>query len=542
MRKERKQVVVGLNTGHDGGAAIIVDGDIIYSISEERLNRRRYSHGYLQSFFYCLNAANLTISDISLIVFSSYGKTLPTGYQGDLSGLGISSTKFIYVDHHLSHAYSSYFLSSFDEALVVILDGEGNDNCSESYYIGKGKKLKKIGGNNQKRSPAKGIGRTYESFTNFLGWTDQEAGKTMGLAAFANTTSIKTPLFTVKDTKVSSLLEEKYEKGTIDFVQKYHLPFGKPYNRGMTKGSKLAAAYVQKQTEVAIIELIKQLVKKTKKTKLCLCGGVALNSSTNAKLIQEKIIEDIFILPAASDRGQALGNAIYGYHKLSGDMPKFKLQNDYFGKEYTKKEILDALQRKDSAHVKKKIPRKNIVFKKQKNIVKATAQLIANGKIIGWFQGGSELGPRALGHRSIICDPRSSAMKDILNKRVKHREKFRPFAPSCLAEYASEFFNWSIPSPYMLFVVPIKKEYVKTIPAVRHVDGTARLQTVTKKGNGIYYDLIKEFHKLTGIPIVLNTSFNDNEPIVETPGDAVATFLSTDIDFLAIGDYLAWKK
>jgi carbamoyltransferase len=537
-----KKVVVGISMGHDGGAAIIVDGKIVCAISEERLNRQRYSHGFIQSFFYCLQTANVTTNDISLIVFSSYGETIPLGYQGELKALNIPKDKFIKVDHHLSHAYSAYFLSPFKDSLVIVIDGEGNNNDTESYYIGDGERLVKIGGNNPKRNPAKGIGRTYESFTNFLGWTDQEAGKTMGLAPFADTSSVDIPLFSIDNTCVNGSLENKYEKGAIDFIKQYKLPFGNPYSKGKTKAGILAASYIQRQTELVIVELVKRLVKKTGKRTLCYSGGVALNSSVNAKLIQEKIVDDIFIVPAASDRGQPIGNALYGYQKLVGQIPRNSLKNDYFGRKYSEAEILDALQIKHSAYVRKIVPTKKILYDKQKNIAKTTAKLIADGKIIGWFQGGSELGPRALGHRSIVCDPRNPLMKDILNRRVKHRETFRPFAPSCLAEHVSEYFDFPISSPYMLFVVPIKKNKLDTIPSVRHIDNTGRLQTVIKKDNDIYYSLIYEFYKATGISVVLNTSFNDNEPIVETPGNAIATFLSTEMDYLAIGDYLVWKE
>lgn len=538
----KKTVVVGLNIGHDGGAAIVVDGKVICAISEERLNRQRYSHGYLQSFFYCLKTARVTINDISLIVFSSYGNKLPEKFQGELKILGLPESKFTSVDHHLSHAYGAYFLSPFKDALVVIIDGEGNNSDTESYYLGKEQTLSKIGGNDPKRPEAQGIGRTYEAFTNFLGWTDQDAGKTMGLAPFTDSASIKTPLYEIKNTQVNSLLSEKYEAGAIGFIRKNRLPFGKPYSQGITKQGMLTAAYVQKQTERIVIELIKRLVGKTGKRKLCLAGGVALNSCINTRLIQEKIVDDIFILPAASDRGQPLGNALYGYHKLTSSLPRNPLRHDYFGREYSQAEILAALQRDPDANVRKVVPKKNLVYEQQKNIAKITANLISEGKIIGWFQGGSELGPRALGHRGMVCDPRHQKMKQWLNERVKHREPFRPFAPSCLLEKAAQYYDFPLPSPYMLFVLPVREKYRSTIPAVTHVDYTGRLQTTTGKDNGIYHDLIKEFYRLTGVPVILETSFNDNEPIVETPGDAVSTFLRTEIDYLAIGNYLVWKE
>lgn len=538
-----KKVVVGLNIGHDGGAAIIVDGKIVCSISEERLNRKRYSHGYLNSFFYCLSASSIKIQDISLIVFSSYGESLPGNYQGELKSLGLSSSKFITVDHHFSHAYSSFFLSPFDEALVVVMDGQGNNHDTESYYIAEDQKVVKIGGNSPKRNPAKGIGRTYEAFTNFLGWTDQDAGKTMGLAAYGDCSRIKADLFKLnKSLEVIGALDYKYEKGVIEFLKKYKVNFGLPYSKGQTKEAAIAAAYIQSMTEAVIIELITKLVIKTGKKKLCLSGGVALNCNTNAKLVEKNIVEDIFILPASSDRGQSLGNALYGFQKLTGYIPKNPLRNDYFGRVYSDEEILAALQRKHNSFVKKVVPRQEIVYQKQKNIAKTTASLLKDRKIVGWFQGGSELGPRALGHRSILCDPRDEQMKNILNSRVKHRESFRPFAPSCLQEKTDQYFNFTRGSPYMLFSVPVLLGKRSVIPAVTHKDNTARLQTVNKKDNGIFYDVINEFYGQTGVPVVLNTSFNNQEPIVETPGDAVTTFLSTGIDFLAIGDYLVYKN
>lgn len=539
---QKRKIVVGLNTGHDGGAAIIIDGKLSHAISEERLNRRRYSSGYLNSFFYCLQATKTNINDISKIVFSSYGKNLPKGYMGDLKPLGLSPKIFSNVDHHLSHAYSTYFLSPFDDSLIIVLDGEGNNNMTETYYIGEGQKIKRIGGNNLKRKSSKGIGRTYEAFTNFLGWTDQDAGKTMGLAPFGNVNEFKTELYKISATEIEGYLETKYEQGALNYIDKNNLEFGPLYNNGESKGSKDAAAYVQFHTEKIVIELVKRLVAQTGKRKLCIAGGVGLNSSINSKLILNKIVDDIFILPASSDRGQPIGNALYGYQQITKKIPRTVLKTDYLGRSYSENEILSALRRESKANVTKIIPRKDLYYKKYKNIAKITARLISEGKIIGWFQGGSEFGPRALGHRSILCDPRDPSMKDILNNRVKHRETFRPFAPSCLQEYAYKYFDFPIPTPFMLFVVPVKTVSQNIIPSVVHVDGTGRLQTVTKKENGIFYELISEFHKITGVPVLLNTSFNDNEPIVETPADAVSTFLKTNIDYLSIGNYLVWKK
>lgn len=244
MASSKKTVVVGLNIGHDGGAAVVIDGVIRCAISEERLNRKKYSPGYLNAFFYCLNTLNLKVKDIDLVVFSSYGKRLPPHYQGELKFLGIPSKKFITVDHHLSHAFGAYFLSPFNDALILIIDGQGNENDTESYYIGEGQRIEKIGGNSLTRISAKGIGRTYEAFTNFLGWIDQEAGKTMALAAYGNPSTISIPLFKLKGLEVISDLNYKYEKGVMEFAKRDNLDFGHPYTRGKHPKSANVAAYI----------------------------------------------------------------------------------------------------------------------------------------------------------------------------------------------------------------------------------------------------------------------------------------------------------
>jgi len=543
MRKNQdKIVVIGVNEGHDGGVAVVIDGIVKCAISEERLNRKKYSAGYLNSFFYCLNALDLKIENISLIVFSNYHKPLPNYYQGALKPLGISNQKFITVDHHLSHAFGTYSLSPFEDALILVVDGQGNYNDTESYYVGEGQKIEKIGGNSQDRIPAKGIGRTYEAFTNFLGWIDQEAGKTMALAAYGDPKAFKIPLFTLKGIEVIGGLNYKYEKGVIDFAKRYLLDLGSPYTCGTTQKSAEVAAYIQSETERIITELVRELVKRTGKRKLCMTGGVALNCVANARLLKTGIVDDIFVPPAASDRGQCIGNALYGFYKLTGYFPRQPLHNDYFGREYSEDEITSILRR-EKGHVEKYIPTHcGFQFKRQNSVSKVVAELLAEGKIVAWFQGGSELGPRALGHRSILCDPRKIKLRDRLNQTIKYRENFRPFAPSCFLEKASEYFECDRPFPYMLFALPTKSDKIDKIPAVIHKDGTARIQTVTREENDIFYDLIKEFYKLTGMPMVLNTSFNSREPIVETPENALSTFLKTGLDYLAIGNYLVWKK
>ena len=249
----------------------------------------------------------------------------------------------------------------------------------------------------------------------------------------------------------------------------------------------------------------------------------------NKKVLDNSPFENIFVQPAACDTGIALGCALYGAHMLNGEPPgKHRFKNAYLGKPYNEEEILAALN-----------STANIKFRKEPHMARKAAELLAEGKILGWFEGGGEIGPRALGHRSIICDPSKPGMKDILNARVKHREAFRPFAPSVLKEHVSDYFDLTCESPYMLLIAKVKEDKQKTVPSITHVDGTARVQTVTREDNGRFCELIEEFYKITGIPVILNTSFNiAGEPIVETPADAMKCFMSTEMDFLVIEDYL----
>ncbi len=537
-----KSVIVGLNVGHDGGAAIIVNGKVIAAIGEERLTRQKYTHGYLNALNYCLKEANISIEQVSRFIFSSYGEILPKNFAGDLGNFGIDPQKCSNVDHHLSHAYGAFCLSGFDEAIVVIIDGQGNNNDTESYFLANREKIEKIGGNSQSRFSAKGIGRTYEAVTNYLGWVDQHAGKTMGLAAYGTPNVYEKPLFKLKNLQVEGELNYKYEQGVIEFAKRNNYNFGPIYSKGTTQQSMDLAAYLQKETEAIIVELVKQLISKTGIRNVCLAGGVALNCNVNTALQKSGYIDNLFILPASSDRRQCLGNALYGYQKLERNLLRTSLINDYWGRIYKEEEILSALNKQSYAFVSKSIPTYSLVYEKQSDIAKSVAELIYSNKIVAWFQGKSEFGPRALGHRSIVCNPMTIEMKTILNQRVKHRENFRPFAPSCIETYAQDYFDIKIKSPFMLLTAPVLEHNAHKIKAIIHNDNTARIQTVSKDENDIYYDLINEFYKISGVPMVLNTSFNDQEPIVETPGNAVSTFLSTDIDFLAIGDYLAWKE
>ena len=281
------------------------------------------------------------------------------------------------------------------------------------------------------------------------------------------------------------------------------------------------------------VEWGKQLKNATRAENLCVAGGVGLNIDANKRFIDDVGFKRVFIQPAASDAGIPLGCALWGWHVIAQKPRFWHMQSASLGRSYSEKEIISACDQVKDRIIVKKFPK----------IAEEAARLLAEGKIIGWFQGGSEYGPRALGNRSILCDPRPNNMKDILNIRVKHREAWRPFAASILREHLSEWFEFDAESPFMLLAVNVRPEKRGQIPAVVHVDGTTRVQTVTAGANGRYYDLIKAFHRMTGIPLLLNTSFNDSgEPIVETPEEAISDLVKTDIDYLVIGDYVITKK
>ena len=536
--------IIGVNTGHDGGCALSVDGKIIIAISEERLTRKKCAHGWLNSLFYCLDNSNLTLNDIDLVVFSSYGNQLPKDFDGGLSKFGFPKEKCISVDHHLSHACTAFLTSPYKKSLIFVYDSSGNNSDTESFYIGESNKIKKIGGN-PFDDPFKGIVRAYEAFTSYFGWNSDEAGKTMGLASYGNRLKFeKYPIYSqTKDGWYYNNLEDLYADGVEKLLKKYKISNYKKYSKNSMEYIDLAA-WIQYEFERAVLGTINKLYETTGIDTLCISGGGALNSVCNGMILEKTKIKNLFIFPASSDKGQCIGNALYG-HYIYGKQNRqdYIWKSDYTGKNYNSTSTLKSINPESKAF------RENVIsgasrykFKVMKNTTKEVAKLIADGKIIGWFQEGSELGPRALGHRSIICDPRRAEMKDILNERVKHREGFRPFAPSILLEKSKEYFNLETPSPFMLLAVNVNEDKCKIIPAVTHVDNTARVQTVTKEDNGVYFDLINEFYKITNVPVILNTSFNlAGEPIVETPKDAMKCFLKTEMDYLVIDNLLIQK-
>lgn len=539
--KHNNKTIVGFNTGHHGGCAIIHDGKVV-SISEERLNRKKYSDGYLNSFFYCLKSLGLKISDINLFVSSSYHKNLAEHFMGEFQFLGIPSDKFITVDHHLSHAYTTYATSPFNEAIILVIDGLGNHTDTESYYVAKEDVITRVGGNNPQRSIYKGIGRAYESFTNFIGWSAQEAGKTMGLAAYGQEKYPNIELYKINErNEIESLLEGRYYHGALNFIKDSNLDFGKQFSGFENKD---AAFFVQNRTEKIILELVRRLHDQYKIPNICLAGGVFLNSIINKKILDETPIKQVYVPPCCDDTGEPLGNALYGYCHVVGNPLDVKLSHAYLGREYSQEELIDVIEKRQELYMLPyEVKSQNLEYKKSNNIAKDVAELLSLGRLVGWFQGESEIGPRALGHRSILCAPFPAEAKDVLNMKIKHRENFRPFAPVVLEEKASEYFDLDRPSPYMLLVAKGKEDRWGRMPAALHYDKTGRVQTVNKNINGKFYELVSEFEKITGIPVIVNTSFNDNgEPIVESPRDALVMFCKSKLDYLVLNDYIIWKK
>ncbi|MGI5353601.1 carbamoyltransferase family protein [Streptomyces sp. CA-250714] len=529
-------VVVGVNLGHDGGAALITDTTMV-AISEERLNRTRYSSGWQAALLYCLRAAQVQLQDVDLIAVSGIGHHPPTAGETGLTHLGIDPARIVPVDHHLSHAYTAYCLSPYDEATVLVVDGGGNNHDTETYYAATRDGIDRLGGNPPERPRAGGIGATYEAFTNWLGWHEQEAGKTMALASYGDPGAHRTPLFDVTGATVHGHLTRTHAAGVAELTERTGADFGPPDSRGGDQRGTDAAAYVQAQTEQALSALAEQTIAATGLGNLCFAGGVALNCVAADKLRRLDTVSGYFAPPASSDRGQALGCALYAWHQMTGEIPRRPLAHDYFGRTYTDTEIEQALTRDPRSGLAER-RRTPYRWRRESDIAAAAAQMIADGRIIGWFQGGSELGPRALGGRSILADPRTTSSSEALNNRIKHREPFRPFAPAVLADHARNWFELDVPSPFMLLAPPVRADRADKIAGVVHVDRTARVQTVDPSAAPAFASLIEHFHRITGTPVVLNTSFNDREPIVETPAHALATFQACDLDAVCIGGYL----
>ena len=560
--------ILGINfSDHDRSACLLKDGRISCAIANERLDRRRYSSGLLQAdptdnvelpmraIVYCLRKEKIELDKIDLIVV---GRSIHSPLSQARQKIPIVDYKKIieipFPGHHLSHALSAYYCSPFNKSAVLVVDQMGshiqkNPKIYEkhSIYYCAGTDIKVVNkyfGTDDDLS----LGLFYDYFTNGFEFVKSRslwgnAGKLMGLSAYGKKTDSFLELIKTNQGNTIILKNNIYR-----FFKKIGLEINNNKlnlngcvggiifkMQSSTEVGRNLAYKAQEELEQALLRIVDYTYQKTRCENLCLAGGVALNCVAIGKIIKHSRFKNVFVQPGGMDDGTSIGLAFFGWNHIYKKQKRFVLKNAYLGIAYDWPDLLACLKEEPFSFLKK-------YFKKQKNMSCLVASLIAKGRIVGWFQGGSEFGPRALGHRSIIADPRVEAFKEILNNK-KGRETFRPFAASVLLEACNEYFDLDIPSPFMLFAAKAKNDQKHKIPAVVHVDGTTRIQTVTKEDNDNLYYLIREFQKITGIPLVLNTSFNaKDEPLVETPKDALRSFFKMELDCLVINDYILERE
>ncbi len=582
---------------HDSAAAILKDGVLLAAAEEERFSRIKHDFEFpFKSIEFCLEYAGIEPDDLDYVVlfekpFVKFERLLISTMQtfprsstlfreamitwlGDklwvknliMKKLDIETDKILFSDHHLSHAASSFFCSPFNEAAILTVDGVGEWTTAT---IGKGqgndiKILKEI---NFPHS----IGLLYSAFTAFLGFEVNEGEyKVMGMAPFGEPKYVDKVYKVISsngdgsfeldmdyfsfhyssentfNSKFENLFGDPRDPKALFFTDSSGYPsyFGaKPsnYNELVKQNQYYAdiAASIQAVTEDVVINLARSAYELTGFDKLCMAGGVALNSVANWKVLNNTPFDEIYIHPAAGDGGGAIGAALYCYHTLLGKPRKFVMEHAYWGeehKEYVIQEFLD---------------KENIPYEKIESDLKLTEKVvdfIVDGKVVGWYQGRFEWGPRALGNRSILADPRRRDMKDIVNVKIKFREPFRPFAPSLPVEYVKDYFEINgcenhYPARFMLYVTDVKEDKKEVLPAITHVDGSGRLQAVYKDISPKYYNLIEAFGEATGVPVLLNTSFNlKGEPIVNTPSEAFNSFYKSGMDYLVLGNYIVDKS
>jgi carbamoyltransferase len=568
--------ILGLNAFHgDASAALLSEGQLVAAIEEERLNRIKHWAGFPNlAAAACLNGSDRNEVEhvaISRDPFAHISRKVlhavvrPASWQRSMSRVAnivrvarlssdrpgtilseLKRARIHKVEHHRAHLASAFFASPFEEAAVVSVDGFG-DYTSVQWGVGRGNRIDVLGSVLFPHS----LGILYTAFTQFLGFPKYgDEYKMMGLAAYGEPRFAPEIRRIVKTESGNCRLDLDYfthhsqgVKMTWDggepvsgnvFSRKMLDVFGEaraPRGEITDRHADLAAS-VQAVLEENYFALLNHVYQRTGQKTLCLAGGVALNCAANGKIFEQTPFRDIYIQPAASDAGTSIGAALSVWHERLNQPRSFVMRHAYYGPEYTDREIHAEMESAGVAYRRLT----------ETELVDQTAAQIAAGKVVGWFQGRMEFGPRALGNRSILADPRRTDMKDLLNSRIKHREPFRPFCPSILAEAVSDFFETGYPSPFMVTAYRIKADRLQDIPAVTHADGTGRLQTVDRESTPLYWKLIRRFGDLTGVPVLLNTSFNENEPIVQTPAEALDCFLRTRMDVLAIGSYMLLKS
>ncbi len=577
-------LILGLNMFHaDASAAIVVDGEVKFAIAEERLNRHKHFGGFpALAVKACLEAVGAKISDIEHVAVGQdsdanlarkvqYALANPAKILNFIrlrqrkesmrdvrsllaQALGVDSAQLCFqehhLEHHIAHIASAYYCSPWEKAAGFSYDGSG-DFVSTMTARCEGNEIEVL----DRVFLPHSLGSMYTMICEFIGYSQYgDEGKVMGLAPYGKPSycdEVDKIVKTIAKAKDGGFaLDLKYFKplgsnqgmqvlpdGTVKLARHFsdHMEkvFGEPRlpRSEITQRDMDLAFAMQHRFEEIFFHLLNQLHTCIPLDELAMAGGCALNSVANGKLFDHTPFRHTYIQPAAGDEGLAVGAALHTFHSVLKQPRRHELKNSYLGPEFSDSRIKSALH--DAGLESRRLERDDLLNQ--------AAEQIAEGNVVGWFQGRMEWGPRALGNRSIVAHPGLPDMKDVLNARIKHREWFRPFAPSIMADHQHEYFEHDHPSPFMLHVYKIRPEKREELRAVNHVDDTGRLQTVTREENPMYYDLISAFHRKTGIPVILNTSFNENEPIVCTPEEAIDCFQRTRMDVLAIGPFLAIK-
>jgi carbamoyltransferase len=568
--------ILGINAYHaDASAVLLRDGEIVAAVEEERFSRVKHSAGFpALAVRYCLQQAGIQIGDVdhigiaqvpsahlinditfvlhSRLMFTHQGldrlrsvekiRNIKTVLAESLGAPESSlAMQFHNLEHHAAHIASAFLVSPFRQAAVLSIDGFG-DFCSTMQGFGTDARIEKLGSVMFPHS----LGLFYTSVSQYLGFDKYgDEGKVMGLAPYGEPRYLDRMLEVVQPCGSDSFeLNLEYFTHHTDGVEmgwdegapyvgriysdKFCEVFGPPRKpeEEITNHHRDVAASLQKCLEFHLFRILNDLHQRTGSTNLCMAGGVAYNSVANGLIQKNTPFRECFIQPAAGDSGTALGVAFHIWNAVLGNPRNYVMKHAYLGPESSEAELEQALRSFGAS------------YRRYEDIEERAADLLASGKIVGWFQGRMEFGPRALGNRSILADPRQEEIKDVLNRRIKHRESFRPFAPAVLEEHVDEYFEDSCASPFMLMVFKVRPEQRPKIPAIKHVDQTGRVQSVSRTINPKFWNLIEAFHKRTGIPLLLNTSFNENEPIVCTPQDALNCFATTKMDALVLGNFL----
>jgi carbamoyltransferase len=557
-------VTLGINYSqmHDSSACLVRDGELVFAVAEERISRAKHDARFPENAIRaCLEFAQIKAEQLDEVCFGwqvpgaafrhdlkcyASGK-MPATYVNGLNStlhfmsmwhqeggakrftqiFGATKARMRFVDHHLAHALSAYSFSGFNDAAVVVMDGRGAWEAT-SIWQGRDGRLEHV-----LTIPfPDSVGYFYSEFTEYLGFQrNSDEWKVMGLAPYGKPGVDLRAFIEAEAAPYKVNARKLVANGAAPFAEMVRLfgPRRVPESE-IDEWHKDVAYAVQDACEVAMMSVVKMAVEKTKSRNVCLAGGVALNSKANGKIVASGLVDKFFVQPAASDDGVALGAALAPYLDGGGRLPMKAMRHAYLGPEFDDEAIENALRTY------------KLKYTRLSDVAAGAAELLSNGKILGWFQGRMEFGPRALGSRSILADPRDPEMNAKVNNAVKFREWWRPFAPSMKKEAAAEYLESASDSPFMILTAQVRAEKRAVIPSVTHVDGSARPQTVEKEINPLYWRLIDEFGKRTGVPVVMNTSFNlRGEAIVHTPTDAIRTFFSSGMDALVIGSFLVEK-